>query len=173
MPSSGPVLTQAPAPHSPRLHGESHGSTRLTWRRTLVFSVVGIIGIGVRLGVLWVLAGRIGVHYLVATSIAIEASVLHNFVWHVHWTWADRPASAAETSWRLVRFHVTNGLVSMVGSILLVSLLTGGLRVHYLVANLMSILACALVNLIVANLWVFKPEWKRNGQAEPCGAADA
>ena len=173
MPSNGPAPAQAPAPHAAGLQGEAPASTRLTWHRTFVFSMVGIFGIGVRLGVLWLLAGRLGVHYLAATFIAIEISVLHNFVWHVHWTWADRPASAAQTFWRLARFHMTNGLVSIVGSMLLVLLLTGGLRVHYLVANVISILACALINLIVANLWVFRPEWQRGRQAGSCGAPDA
>jgi len=173
MPSSGAIAADVSSPRTAGAPAEPQASTRLTWHRTVVFSVVGLIGIGVRLGVLWLLAGRLGVHYLTATFLAIEASVLHNFVWHVHWTWVDRPASAVQTFWRLVRFHVTNGMVSFVGGILLVSLLTGNLRIHYLLANVMSILACALLNLIVANLWVFRPEWSQATRDDSCRAADA
>jgi putative flippase GtrA len=109
---------------------------------------------------------------LVATFLATEIAVLHNFAWHVLWTWADRPASAPETFRRLIRFHVTNGLVSIVGNLLLMTLLTVYLRLHYLVANLISIGVCALVNLLVSHTWVFKPAPDRNGRAAPCRVED-
>lgn len=150
----------------------ARGDTRLTWRRSLVFLVVGAIGIGVQLGALWLFVGRLRVPLLAGTLAATEIAVLHNFVWHVFWTWADRPASARETLGRLVRFHVTNGLVSIVGNLLLMSLLVGYLRVHYLLANLMSIGVCALANLIISNAWVFRPGWERDGPAGPFGAGN-
>jgi putative flippase GtrA len=134
--------------------------------------VVGVIGIGVQLAALWMLAGWLGVPLLAATFLATEIAVLHNFAWHVHWTWADRPASTRETFRRLVRFHVTNGLVSIVGNLLLMTLLTVHLRLHYLLANLISVGVCALVNLMISNVWVFRPGWDRDGQAEPCRAQD-
>ena len=143
------------------------GHTRLTWRRSIVFAVVGVIGIGVQLAALWALVGRLGVPLLAATFLATEIAVLHNFAWHVHWTWADRPASASETLRRLVRFHVTNGLVSIVGNLLLMTLLTVHLRVHYLLANLISIGVCALVNLVVSDAWVFRHDWDRDRSGGP------
>lgn len=140
----------------------------LTWRRSVKFSVVGLVGIGVQLAVLWMLAGLLGWHYLVATVVATETAVLHNFVWHIRWTWADRPASARETLARLVRFHVTNGLVSIVGNTVLMVLLTGFLGVHYLLANMVSILACALANLALSEFWVFRHEWSRCDLSGTC-----
>ena len=110
-----------------------------------------------QLAALWLLKGRLGVPLLVATFLATEIAVLHNFAWHVHWTWADRPASARETGVRLIRFHVTNGLVSIAGNLLLTAALTVYLGLHYLLANLISIGVCALVNLLVSHTWVFKP----------------
>jgi putative flippase GtrA len=143
------------------------GETRLTLGRSVVFSVVGIIGIGVQLAALWLLKGRLGLPLLVATFLATETAVLHNFAWHVHWTWADRPASTGETFWRLIRFHVSNGLVSIVGNLLLMTLLTVHLRIHYLVANLISIGVCALVNLLVSHTWVLRPVSVREASADP------
>ena len=138
----------------------SRPDTGLTWRRTIRFYSVGAVGVGVQLGALWALASLLGWHYLAATVAATEAAVLHNFVWHIRWTWADRPGSAAETLRRLVRFHVTNGLVSIVGNVLLMMLLTGFFKIHYLLANAASILACALANLALSEFWVFRSEWK-------------
>jgi putative flippase GtrA len=146
--------------------------TRLTLRRSAVFSVVGILGIGVQLAALWLLKGCLGVPLLVATFLATEIAVLHNFAWHVRWTWADRPASTRETLFRLIRFHVSNGLVSIVGNLLLMTLLTVHLRIHYLVANLISIGVCALVNLLVSHTWVFKPAPVQEVSADPCRAEE-
>jgi putative flippase GtrA len=163
------IVPAAPGrPTRPR--GADHA--RLTWRRSIVFGVVGVIGIGVQLAALWALVGRLGMPLLAGTLLATEVAVLHNFAWHVHWTWADRPASARETFGRLVRFHVTNGLVSIVGNLLLMTLLTVHLGVHYLLANLISIGVCALVNLVVSNAWVFRHERDRDRSAEPCRAEE-
>ena len=147
--------------HSHSAPPASNPRVGLTWHRSVKFSAVGLIGIGVQLAALWTMAGLLGWHYLVATIAATETAVLHNFVWHIRWTWADRPASAGETLARLVRFHVTNGLVSIVGNTVVMMLLTGLLGIHYLLANGVSILACALANLALSELWVFRHEWSQ------------
>ena len=61
-------------------------------RRWCVFNGIGLAGAAVQLAVLWMLlAAR--VHYLPATLLAVEAALLHNFLWHERWTWSDRPAA--------------------------------------------------------------------------------
>lgn len=160
-------MKATPAPTGGRTGPAGEDDTRLTLRRSVVFSVVGIIGIGVQLAALWTLKGQLGLPLLVATFLATEIAVLHNFAWHVHWTWADRPASTPETFRRLIRFHVTNGLVSIIGNLVLMTLLTVYLRIHYLVANLISIGVCALLNLLLSHMWVFTPAPDRDGAPDP------
>src|ERR1035438_3026162 len=58
------------------------------WR----FNLVGIGGFALQLGMLWVLARLFGVHYLIATALAVEIAVLHNFAWHEAWTWRNLEA---------------------------------------------------------------------------------
>jgi putative flippase GtrA len=48
----------------------------------------------VQFGSLFLLKSVLHVHYLVATVIAVEMAVLHNFVWHEQFTWADRTMPA-------------------------------------------------------------------------------
>ena len=37
-------------------------------------------------------AGRVhGVHYLLATAVAVELAIVANFLWHERWTWQDGP----------------------------------------------------------------------------------
>ena len=128
----------------------------LTWRRWFTFSTVGVIGLGVQIVCLWLLAGVLHLDALVAAVAATELTVLHNFVWHVRWTWADRPSRSVETLRRLLRFNVSNGGVSIIGGAALMALLVRGLSVHYLIANLASVATCSLANLIVSDIWAFR-----------------
>jgi putative flippase GtrA len=135
----------------------------------LRFNVVNLLGAGVQLAIVALLAGVCGVHYLVATAIAIEAAILHNFFWHVRWTWAVRAAADGEPpapvrghlAFRCVAFHAGNGLVSMVGSMVLLPVLVGGVRLHYLVANLVAICCTGLLNFLLADRLVFADIWRR------------
>ncbi len=70
-----------------RCPGESWGDLA---RRSLKFYVVGAIGIGVQLIFLFLFTTEMRLNYLVATALAVECAVLHNFLWHEHYTWADR-----------------------------------------------------------------------------------
>jgi len=53
------------------------------WAR---FNAVGIMGAALQVAALSLLV-TLGMHYLVATALAVEAAVLHNYVWHRRWTW--------------------------------------------------------------------------------------
>lgn len=132
------------------------------------FSVVGLIGIGVQLAMLAVLT-RGGLHYLLATAIAVETAVLHNYAWHRRWTWAERAvasrfAPAAEAD-RLLRFHVANGLVSIVSNLLWMRLLTGVWGIPAVPANLLAIGATSLVNFALGERWVFKTAEEEPGRS--------
>ena len=50
--------------------------------RWFSFNSVGILGIGVQMATLGVLTEWLGLHYLVATGLAVETTIIHNFVWH-------------------------------------------------------------------------------------------
>jgi putative flippase GtrA len=120
------------------------------------FNVAGAIGIGVQLGVLWLLVHVWPINYLVATFLAVSAAVLHNFVWHWRWTWADRRISAADAPAALLRFAAANGLVSMVGNLVLMAGLVSVMHVPAVVANVIAIAACGLINFRLSDRVVFR-----------------
>jgi putative flippase GtrA len=125
--------------------------------RWTAFNIVGAAGIAVQLGTLAALVHVFNMPALVATAIAVEAAVLHNFAWHQRWTWKDRPASSfGEIAGRLARFHVLNGAVSMGGNLLLVALLTRALRVDPVIASAAAIVCCALLNFVASESLVFR-----------------
>jgi len=135
-------------------------ATSQSWTRGLVrwvkFSLVGIVGIGVQLAALFLLTRMAHLNYLISTVLAVEAAVLHNFVWHQRFTWRDRGQThVSETLGRLVRFNAGNGAISLVGNVVLMRILVGEAHMKLMVANLISIAACALANFMVSDRWVF------------------
>jgi putative flippase GtrA len=123
--------------------------------RFLRFNVVGAIGIAVQLAVLALLR-RAGVDYMLATLIAVESAILHNFAWHERYTWRDRASvSRWESFARLLRFHITNGAVSLVGNALMMRWLVGELGLPVLPANIAAIAACGVLNFVLGDRLVF------------------
>ncbi len=132
-------------------------SPKTTGRRWLKFNLVGAIGIVVQLAVLGLLNGILRVDYLPATTLAVEVAVLHNFLWHERFTWADRASvTRRQALLRLVRFNLTTGAVSILGNLLLMRLLVGLAHLPSLAANLASIAGCSLVNFLVSEYIVFR-----------------
>jgi putative flippase GtrA len=122
--------------------------------RFVRFNGVGAIGFAVQLGVLAGLL-RAGMPYLPATAVAVEIAVLNNFLWHERWTWRDRPASGRARLLRLGRFHLLNGLVSLGGSVLIVSALVGEAGLSPVLANVIAVLGCGILNYFGADQIVF------------------
>lgn len=138
-----------------------------TFLRWLKFNFVGGIGIAVQLAVLALLRSALHVDYLVATIAAVELAVLHNFLWHERFTWADRRTNRLKTSMaRLARFNLSSGAVSIVGNLLLMRLLVGQFRIHYIVANLIAIAACSIANFLLSDRLVFRPTVQSSGMQQ-------
>ncbi len=123
--------------------------------RAVSFVVVGAAGFVVQAAVLTALNLA---HWpvVIATACAVESAVLTNYVWHERWTWRDRRADAGGRLAGLVRFHVANGLASLVGTTALTSVLATSFGVHLLVANALAVTALAALNYAAADRWVFR-----------------
>ena len=132
--------------------------------RWLVFNVVGAMGVVVQLAALAVLADCLGMNYLWATAVAVEVSVLHNFVWHEHWTWADRVNSRRGILRRFWLFNAANGLVSIAGNVAVMRVLVGALALDAIVANLLAIAACSILNFISGDRLAFAGTKERGGR---------
>ena len=57
---------------------------------------------------------------------------------------------------RLLRFHAGNGLISMLGTLVLMRLLVGTLHLHYMLASMATIAACSLLNFAVSEWLLFR-----------------
>jgi putative flippase GtrA len=120
--------------------------------RWLRFNLVGAIGMAVQLGALALLNRWTGGRYLLASGLAVELALLHNFLWHWRYTWPDRVEGAG---WLriLVRFQLSNGLVSLLGNLVVMRALV---HAPLLVGNLVAIVVCSLANFWLGDGWVFR-----------------
>jgi putative flippase GtrA len=130
--------------------------SRDAFHRLAKFSLVGAIGVAVQLGVL---AGLLAIRfpYLSATAFAVECAVVHNFLWHQRFTWGDRNRfGVRDFLTALLRFHLSNGLISLFGNLLVMRILSGSLRLPFVQANLEAISLCFVANFLASDRWVFR-----------------
>jgi putative flippase GtrA len=126
----------------------------LRWAR---FNLVGAMGVAVQLSALALFNRCAPGRYLYATAAAIELTLLHNFLWHLHYTWRDRRNDSALLT-QLTRFHLSNGLVSMLGNLALMRIFVHTAHLPLLAANGIAILCCSIVNFCLGNIWAFAPK---------------
>ena len=127
--------------------------------RWVKFSAVGVLGIGVQMSSFALLFSGLGVNYMAATALAVEAAVLHNFAWHERYTWKDRRRGGTrDLIYRLARFHAGNGLVSITGNLALMRLFVGAMGINHYLASGASIAICSILNFAISEWFVFRGE---------------
>lgn len=121
-----------------------------------VFYSVGGLDFLVQIPSLYVLVQGLGLHFPAATAIAAETAVMRNFVWHEHWTWADRRQHAhCGLPGRLARFHLANGAASMAGNLVAMKILVGFCGMNCILADRIAVAASSVLNFLAGDLFVF------------------
>ena len=124
--------------------------------RFVKFNTVGALGIVVQLAVIWLLTESVSLPVELATAIGVSAAIANNFYWHQRWTWADR--GGVSTLARFGSFVLGNGMVSLVGNVVLMSVLAETTTLRPVLANVIAISVCGFVNYWVGDLVVFRAE---------------
>ena len=126
------------------------------WKRFIKFNVVGLSGVVVNEGLLVLLASA-GLYYVYASAVAIEVSIVSNFVFNDYWTFKDRRYGS--TAVRALKF---NGLMLIGLAVNLVILYVGtaSLSINYAISNLVGIGAAFLVRywLSLKYTWIKQEE---------------
>jgi putative flippase GtrA len=128
----------------------------VTIRHFVRFNVAGFAGILLQLAMLWLLTSREGLHYQAATLLAVGVAIVHNFVWHWRWTWADRALTHRAAAHAFGRFALTNGAVSLVVNMMAMPLLITGAGLPPVPANLLAIAGAGLANFYLASTVAFR-----------------
>jgi dolichol-phosphate mannosyltransferase len=120
------------------------------------FCIVGASGIIVNLGILYFLTECVGIYYLLSSAIAIEISIITNFILNNYWTWKRKHKGFWK---RLGQFQLVSLSALIINEGILFSL-TELFGVWYLVAQLVGIVVATGVNFIVNNKWTFRNKRK-------------
>ena len=120
------------------------------------FSLVGLLGALLQLLLISLLTKYLGFGGTTATPIAVEITILHNFIWHERFTWSECcPKSLRQIAERLWRFQATNGVVSLGGNTILMYCLVGRLHAPVVPTAVAAIILCSLVNFLLADRWIY------------------
>ena len=124
--------------------------------RFLKFCAVGLSGVLVNMGLLWLLTEVAGLFYLLSAAISIETSIISNFILNDCFTFRDRRSPQVKSFLsRLLKFN----LVSLAGLGLnmgMLCLLTEVFGIYYLLSNLCGIAVATLWNYLVNTWWTWK-----------------
>jgi putative flippase GtrA len=129
-----------------------------------------MLGFCVQLATLHGLTRVFGIDYLVAVVAAVEAAILHNFIWHERWTWRDRRFKAGTPLGRLVRFNTATGAVSLLGNVVLTAAFVELAALPVLVANMAAIIILTGVNYLIADRLTFAARPVRSRMPAAAGA---
>ncbi len=124
--------------------------------RFLKFIGVGLSGVVVNEGILWILTRFAGLPYYISSIFGIEASIISNFVLNDRFTFADRRTGKSQAFlYRLLKFNVTcaAGAGIQYGLLLLFTEVVG---VNYLISNFIGIVVAFLWNYMLSNVWTWK-----------------
>ncbi|MGB3307420.1 MAG: GtrA family protein [Thermomicrobiales bacterium] len=113
------------------------------------FVVVGAIGLAVNQGGLTVLHGYAAINIIVASTIAILASMAVTFMLNEAWTWRDRGSGRVIS--RALRYLPIN-MGGLAINLSLLVLLKQEFGVHYLIANLVGAGVAAVWNFALNNM---------------------
>jgi dolichol-phosphate mannosyltransferase len=115
---------------------------------------VGLSGIIVNQGLLWLLTEFAGLRYYFSAIFSIEASIITNFIINDFFTFADRRQGRSFLG-RLLKFN----LICLSGAGIqygLLVLFTDVFGVYYLLSSLIGIVVAFIWNYFVNSLWTWK-----------------
>ena len=120
----------------------------------LKFAMVGGSGVVVNMGCFFILTRYAGLKIEFASPIAIEISILSNFLLNNIWTFRKRNTKVGLAS-RILRYHLVTGLAGVVnyGILLLLAKVFG---IHDLISNLIGIIVGTFINFFLNSLWTWR-----------------
>ena len=118
------------------------------------FAIVGGSGVLVNMGLFFVLTRWIQLKIAWASPIAIEVSILSNFLLNNIWTFRKRDTYVSFLP-RVLRYHLVTGLAGIINYLTLL-LLVRFAGMSDLLANLIGIVIGMFINFFLNSRWTWK-----------------
>jgi dolichol-phosphate mannosyltransferase len=124
-----------------------------TYRRVIVFLVVGLLGLFVNEGVFVAAYGQLTSSFLISQLLGITAGIISNFTLHETWTFRDRQFGA-----RISRFgkYVATSIVGIGITLVVGNMLYTQEIFSAEIAHLIAIGAATFSNLVLSFFWAWK-----------------
>jgi len=132
--------------------------------RFVKYCVVGLSGVVVNMGLLWLLTEQAGLNYLLSACIGIETAIISNGLLNDRFTFRDRRDPGIKALiLRLLKFNGVSavGVAINLGTLWLLTAVAG---LYYIASNAIGIVAATLWNYLVNRRWTWRSE--RSGRAK-------
>jgi putative flippase GtrA len=148
------LATREQTPQHHRFHLRvRHGMRKPhNWVQLGKFLLVGLSGYVVNLAVFTFSLKVLGVHHIVAATIAFGVAVMNNFWWNRHWTFAARDGHAG---FQAARFF-TVSVIAFLIQVAILELLITSAGLPKVLAQAISLVLATPVNFIGNKLWSFR-----------------
>jgi dolichol-phosphate mannosyltransferase len=119
------------------------------WKKVFKFGIVGLSGIVVNLGIFFCLVEFLALNKDLASPIAIEISILNNFIWNDLWTFSSHENNKSSSLWRrLVAFNIISAGGAAI-NLAIFLILTKWVAVYYMAAQFIGILIAFIWNFLI------------------------
>ena len=126
--------------------------------RLLKFGAVGLSGVAVNSGLLWLLATYTHLPFYLCSLLAIETSIMTNFLLNDRWTWADKRRGSMLN--RLLKYNASTAFSSIFITMTMLLLFKEWLGLPFMIANLIAIGCGTLFNFLANHYYTY-------GEAKP------
>lgn len=118
---------------------------------------VAWLGALVNTGCLYLFKGLLGIRIIPASILAIEVSILHNFLWYRYWAWRDRRRENYQPFWpQFLKYNFITGSVDFLVAVPTLWVLSTVFKIHYLAANLLAMIAPPIIKFYLNEKHIFK-----------------
>ena len=145
---------------------------RIFSRRFLKFGTVGVSGMGVNMGLLYVAQEHIfnavqqpEIKLNLSLALAIFFATLNNFIWNRMWTWADRKQHHHSPFLAQFGQYTLACWLSIVLQAVFTNLLAP--HIYYLIANMAAIALTSVLNFVLNDIWTFGRLKLSGSRAQP------
>jgi putative flippase GtrA len=128
------------------------------WVQLVKFCAVGASGYVVNLCVFALCVEAVGLHHLVAATVAFVVAVTNNFWWNRHWTFR---AGRGRAGFQAARFF-TVSVAAFLFAAAVLQLLVGVAGLPEVPSQAMAIIAATPLNFIGNKMWSFRFELSRD-----------
>ena len=132
--------------------------TKITYRYSedfIRYCLVGLVGMLVNIGAYLLLNRYFQIPLQVASLIAIEASIVSNFLLNNYWTFKTRPKKLSMIR-RLLNFHIAAGISGLLFYYLFFLLLTTVLGINDVLSILLATTTGTISNYTINSLWTWR-----------------